>query len=309
VAPEQAGLRLDRFLQHCIPRLSRTRANEIVRACARHPDGKRRRPSERVRADEIVLIVRPPMNEPETPQEFEVVYEDEAVVVVDKPAGLPIHPTATYHKNTLTWLLRDRFGSPSPQPAHRLDRETSGLVVCGRTPEAEKALKRAFEERRVHKRYLAVVRGELPEERGRIEVPMAPAREGPHVMMEVREEGEGLPAATVYEVVDRRPGLTLVSLWPETGRQHQLRVHLAHLGHPIVADKLYGPEGPAPFLEHIETGHTPELEARLGHGRQALHAHELELPHPSSGESLRLRAELPEDLRRLWDRGLVSSRG
>jgi len=127
--------------------------------------------------------------------------------------------------------------------------------------------------------------------------------------MEVREEGEGLPAATVYEVVDRRPGLTLVSLWPETGRQHQLRVHLAHLGHPIVADKLYGPEGPAPFLEHIETGHTPELEARLGHGRQALHAHELELPHPSSGESLRLRAELPEDLRRLWDRGLVSSRG
>ena len=262
-----------------------------------------------MRADEIVLIVRPPMNEPDTPQEFGVVYEDEAVVVVDKPAGLPIHPTATYHKHTLTWLLRERFGSPIPQPAHRLDRETSGLVVCGRTPEAEKALKRAFEERRVQKRYLAIVRGAMAADRGRVDAPLGPAREGPHVMMEVRMDEEGLPAVTEYEVVARQPALTLVSLWPETGRQHQLRVHLAHLGHPIVADKLYGPEGPAPFFEHIETGLTPELRERLGHDRQALHAHELELPHPTTGEPLCVRAELPEDLRELWDRGHAVQRG
>lgn len=300
VAPEHAGQRLDRFIQHRIPRLSRTRAQEVVRACAYRPDGTRRRASERVRAGETVLLVRPPFEEPIVPMYFDVLYQDEHIVAIDKPAGLPVHPSATYHKNTLTSLLRERFGEDAPQIAHRLDRETSGLLLCGRTHAAERALKLDFENRRVSKRYLAIVRGVMPEDHGCVELPMDRAKEGLHLLMEVSPEGEGYPAVTRYRVVARRQDATLVALAPQSGRQHQLRVHLSALGFPIIGDKLYGPEGSQPFLDYIETGMTEELRRRLGHHRQALHAHELEFHHPEDDRPMTLRAPLSDDLVELW---------
>jgi 23S rRNA pseudouridine1911/1915/1917 synthase len=304
VAREHAGQRLDRFVQSRIPRLSRTRAQQIVRACAQRQDGSLRRPSDRVREGETVRLVRPPFEEPETPQTFGVVYEDEHVLAVDKPAGLPVHPSATYHRNTLTRLLRERYGDPPPHIAHRLDRETSGLVVCGRGPDSERSLKIAFEQRRTDKSYLAIVRGRMEQDQGVIELPLASwgrsrgGRDPLHVLMEVSEQGTR--AVTRYLVRERAPEHTLVALKPITGRQHQLRVHLSAVGHSIVGDKLYGPEGPDPFLESIETGMTPELQARLGHGRQALHAHWLRVTHPRDGSPLALEAELAPDLAELW---------
>ena len=298
VAREHAGMRLDRFLQTRIPRISRTRANAIVRNCAYRADGTRRRASDRVRAGEVVLIVRPPMNEPPTPQEFGVLYEDEDVLAVDKPAGLPMHPTATYHKHTLSWLLSARYGPSAPQFAHRLDRETSGVVVCGKHGKAEVALKLAFERREVKKVYLAIVRGVFEDARRVVDLPLGPKGEGLHVLMTVREDGAR--AVTHVERLEVREGASLLRLSPESGRQHQLRVHLAALGTPIVGDKLYGPDGPAPFLEVIDEGPTDTLLAALGHGRQALHAHALTLPHPRTGEPLALESPLPEDLEALW---------
>jgi 23S rRNA pseudouridine1911/1915/1917 synthase len=307
VAREHAGQRLDRFIQRQIPRLSRTRANAIVRACAYEADGRKRRPSERVRYGEVVLLVRPPLKEPETPQSFEVIYEDDDVFVVDKPAGLPMHPTATYHKNTLTYLLRQRFGPDAPHICHRLDRETSGIVVCAKHRDAERTLKQAFENRNVEKRYVAIVRGALPEDQGLIDRPMGRATEGLHILMEIKPAGDGLPAVTHYEVTARRPDATLVALTPETGRQHQLRVHLAHLGYPIVGDKLYGPEGVKAFMEYIDEGMTPALRRRLGHERHALHAQDLVTTHPRTGESLELHAPMPEDMWALWHDGEASA--
>ena len=271
-----------------------------MRSCAYRADGTRRRPSDRVRAGENVVLVRPPFEEPNVPLYFDVIYEDDAVLAVDKPSGLPVHPSATYHKNTLTYLLRQRFGPNAPQIAHRLDRETSGLLLCGRTRAAERDLKIGFENRRVSKRYLAIVRGVMPEDDGRIELPMDRAREGLHILMEVTPEGEGYPSVTRYRVVARRDDATLVSLAPESGRQHQLRVHLSAIGFPIIGDKLYGAEGSQPFLDYIETGMTDELRRRLGHDRQALHAYELEFMHPSTGEPMTLTAPLAEDLVGLW---------
>jgi len=300
VAPEHAGQRLDRFIQHRIPRLSRTRAQEVVRACAYRDDGTRRRASERVRAGETVVLVRPAFEEPSVPLDFDVLYEDEAVLALDKPSGLPVHPSASYHKNTLTFLLRERFGEDAPQIAHRLDRETSGLLLCGRTRSAERDLKMGFENRRVRKRYLAIVRGIMSDDEGRIDLPMDRAKEGLHILMEVTAAGEGYPAITHYRVVARRDDATLVSLSPESGRQHQLRVHLSAIGFPIIGDKLYGPEGVEPFLEYIETGMTDALRQRLGHERHALHAYELEFVHPISGEPMTLRAPLADDLAGLW---------
>jgi 23S rRNA pseudouridine1911/1915/1917 synthase len=303
VAREHAGQRLDRFVQSRIPRLSRTRAQQIVRACAYAKDGRKRRASERVRFGEVVLIVRPPMPEPETPQDFGVLHEDDDVLVVDKPAGLPMHPTATYHKHTLTWLLRERYGVPTPHIAHRLDRETSGVVVCGKHRGAERTLKLQFEHREVQKWYLAIVRGRIEANDGEIVGPLerGDPRDygGLHLLMEIRPDGA--PAETRFTVVDRKSDATLVSLEPKTGRQHQLRVHLASIGHPIVGDKLYGPDGIAPFLEQIETGLTPSLIERLGHERQALHAHRVELRHPRDGSPFVAISPLPADLRALWD--------
>ena len=300
VAPEHAGQRLDRFIQHRIPRLSRTRAQEVVKACAYRADGTRRRASERVRAGETVILVRPAFEEPHVPLYFDVLYEDDAILAIDKPAGLPVHPSATYHKNTLTYLLRQQYGDHAPQIAHRLDRETSGLMICGKTFAAERALKIDFENRNVSKRYLAIVRGEMQRDVGRIELPMDRAREGLHILMEVTPEGEGYPSVTRYHVLARRRGATLLALAPESGRQHQLRVHLAAIGHPIIGDKLYGPEGVQTFLDYIETGMTDDLLDRLGHGRHALHAYELHFTHPSTGEQTTLRAPLSDDLVALW---------
>jgi 23S rRNA pseudouridine1911/1915/1917 synthase len=301
VPNELAGLRLDRFVQVRMPRLTRTRAQKIVRASAFRADGERRRPSDIVRGGEVVILVRERFIEPITPLHFGVLHEDDALLIVDKPAGLPMHPTATYHKHTLSYLLRQHYAPDAgfaPRIAHRLDRETSGAVVCAKTIEAERALKQGFEAHSVEKSYVAIVRGELAENAGEISLPMAPVREGLHVLMEVRPDG--LTAWTRYEVQERANGHSLVSLFPRSGRQHQLRVHLAAIGHPIVGDKLYGPEREAPFLEYIETGMTPELTARLGHERQALHALTLRFTHPATGQPFFVTAPLADDLVGLW---------
>jgi 23S rRNA pseudouridine1911/1915/1917 synthase len=230
-----------------------------------------------------------------------VLYEDEAVIVVDKPAGLPVHPSASYHHNTLTMLLGKRFGRDGAQIAHRLDKETSGIVVCARPGPDEAYVKRQFELREVKKEYLAIARGVIASDEGVIEIPMRRATAGLHHMMETSPDG--LEARTRYVVLDRKPSATLVHLFPETGRQHQLRVHLAAIGHPIVGDKLYGPEREAVFLEIIERGGmTDDILARLGHPRHALHAHKVAFRHPRTNALMEVVCPLAPDLVELWAR-------
>jgi 23S rRNA pseudouridine1911/1915/1917 synthase len=299
VPNELDGQRLDRFLQWRIPRLGRARAATILRACCVHPDGTRRTEVERVWAGETVMLVREHFVEPDAPREFAIRYQDEALIVVDKPPGLPVHPSASYHHNTLTMLLGKRFGREGAQIAHRLDKETSGLVVCAVPGPDEAAVKKQFELREVHKEYLAIVRGRLEPDEGVIETPMRRATNALHHMMEVSDAG--LPARTRWVVLDRKDTATLVHLFPETGRQHQLRVHLSSIGHPIVGDKLYGPEREAIFLEIIERGGmTDDIRARLGHVRHALHAHKIVLHHPRTNAPLAVVSPLPPDLEALW---------
>jgi 23S rRNA pseudouridine1911/1915/1917 synthase len=300
VANEFAGMRMDLFIQTRIPRLSRTRAQRIVKACGYREDGTKCRASDLVRAGETVYLVRPPFEEPSTERELPLVYEDEAIYAINKPPGLPVHPSASYHRNTVSFILQERFGrETAPRIAHRLDRETSGLLLCAKGAEHERALKYAFESRTMQKTYLAIVRGQMARERGTIDLPLGRPDHGLHVLMVVRRDG--LHAVTEYQVRARAPGHTLVELFPHTGRQHQLRVHLSELGHSIVGDKLYGPEREAPFLETIDQGGlTPELIARLGHPRHALHAYRLRLPHPVTKTELTLEAKPTPDLCALW---------
>ena len=253
------------------------------------------------------------------PPPIPVLFEDEALLVVDKPAGLAVHPTARYFKSTLTWALTERHRDAQgnkPDPAHRLDRETSGVTVCGRTPPDTRALKAAFAARRVEKRYLALVEGAPARDAFEIALPLAVGTE--RIKVKMRVDPAGAASLTCCSVVARYHAstgepLALIACEPKTGRQHQLRVHLASIGHPIVGDKLYGTDEGI-FLRLAESGGKPapvnqfdplitEAERRaLRLWRQALHASELWLDHPRTGARMRFEAPLPADLA-----GLIAS--
>jgi 23S rRNA pseudouridine1911/1915/1917 synthase len=299
------GFRLDRFLALRIPRLSRSRIQTIIGAGSvgklGHP-GPLTRPATRVRHGDVVLLRRPAPDEPDVVLDFAVVHEDEDLLVLDKPAGLPVHPSARYHRHTLTALMRERLGEGHGwEMAHRLDRETSGVLAFGRRGATGGTLKRAFQERRVRKSYLALVHGELSAGM-HIELPLGPATEsrvrikmGPVATM-----NGGMPASTHVEPLAqgrfRDDPITLVRCRPHTGRQHQIRVHLAEVGHPVLGDKLYGLDEQR-FLEVTEGGRPmAELEADLGIARHALHAERLELPHPGTNAWSVFTAPWPRDL-------------
>jgi 23S rRNA pseudouridine1911/1915/1917 synthase len=294
VPAECGGWRLDHFLKRRIGRLSRTRIQSILRDQIFFSDGRAVRPAAAVRAGETILLRRPAPIEPEVPRRFDVLYEDESVLVIDKPAGLPMHTTAKFWRNTLTALLRERYPDEAMEVAHRIDRETSGVLVIARGREVASFLTQAFARRAVEKTYLALVKGHPPDA-GRIDQPIKLLDTKSHVMM--GPAPDGLPAVTGFRVVRRFAEHALCEAHPETGRQHQIRVHFQTLGHPIVGDKLYG-ASEALFMRACDEGVTPELLAVFdGLPRHALHAHRLTFPHPRSRQPLTVESPLPADLR------------
>jgi 23S rRNA pseudouridine1911/1915/1917 synthase len=250
------------------------------------------------------------------PLPLRLVFEDEALLVVDKPAGLAIHPTARYHVSTLTWALETRHKNAAgekPDPAHRLDRETSGLVACGRNSLYTRNLKAQFAGRQVAKTYLALVEGAPVDDGFGIDYPLKVG--GGRVKVKVNVDPAGAASVTSCEVVERYRDssgapLTLLRCVPLTGRQHQIRAHLHAAGFPLVGDKLYGPSEEI-FLRLAESGGspapdgqyddliTPEERAALRLPRQALHAATLSFRHPLSQEQLHFEAPLPADIARL----------
>lgn len=301
VEPNYAGWRLDQFLQQKISRLSRERIKRLIRTRLRC-DARPLKPSSIVTGGLRFVLLKDVEDEAESDAKdfVRVVHDDPALIVVDKPANLAVHPSARYHKHTLTQWLTDNALSPDgtrPDLAHRLDRETSGLVACGRHKDATRALKAAFARRDVEKAYLALCFGRVERDAFDIDTPMR-LTEDVKVIMEAHPDG--LPSHTRVRVQQRGAlrdgtGVSLVECWPKTGRQHQIRVHLASIGHPIVGDKIYG----APleeFLRFCKGEQTDADRARLRVGRHALHAWKLSLPHPVTRERLALEAPLAKDL-------------
>ncbi|TVQ43255.1 MAG: 23S rRNA pseudouridine(1911/1915/1917) synthase RluD [Gammaproteobacteria bacterium] len=292
-----AGQRLDQALAELFPEHSRSRLKAWILEGAVRVDGRVPRPRDRLLGGEQVLIeAEVPLAAPLTPEpvSFDVVYEDEALLVVDKPAGLVVHPGAGNPAGTLQHGLLHRDARLASVPrcgiVHRLDKDTTGLMVVARTLAAHTALVEQLQAREVRREYLALCYGELT---GGGEV-AAPIGRHPRDRVRMAVTPRGRPAITHYRLRRRYPGMTLLSVRLETGRTHQIRVHMAHLGHPLVGDVLYGGR------LRLPPGADEALVATLrGFRRQALHATALGLVHPTSGEALHWEAPAPEDFRAL----------
>ena len=300
VVPEEAGgERLDRWLSRQLPELSRARVQKLIRGGRVRLDGEIvKKPSTPLAPGTRLEVELPPLEgpaiEPE-PIPLEILYEDEDLVAVNKPSGMVVYPAAGHAHGTLVQgllhggrTLATAAGAERPGVVHRLDKDTSGVIVFAKTDRAYYDLVKQFKERTVRKVYLALVHGLLEEDEGVIEAPLG---RDPHhpLLVGVRAEGRGgRPALTRFRVLRRVPdepsgpeakGVTLLEVYPHTGRTHQIRVHLKAIGHPIVGDPVYGPKRSSPGL--------PE--------RLMLHARRLELTHPRTGERLRITAPLPPE--------------
>jgi len=301
VGPEHAGMRGDFFLALMAPFLSRTRLKQKIQTGESLLNGKRYGAANRLRpGDEVELTWRPGAAGEPAP-ELTVLYEDADLVAVDKPAGVAVHPTGRRQSGTVVHAMLDRYrgeitrslehGDPTFYPGivNRLDVYTSGVVLFGKRKTVTAEMHRRIGGGEVHKRYVALVRGVVEPEEGTIDLPIG---KDPLARIRlkhaVREDGQR--SVTRYQVLERLAGHTLLAAYPITGRQHQIRVHFAALGHPVWGDLLY--EDEELFLRYFRNG--CRLDPSLP-PRHCLHAELLELVHPSTGLPVRIASPIPED--------------
>jgi 23S rRNA pseudouridine1911/1915/1917 synthase len=296
VPTEQAGTRLDRFLAARLPEMSRTRIQSLMNEGRVLVDGNARKPSYRVEARAAVVVEVPQPVAPGVAAEeipLEIIYEDEDIAVVNKPAGMIVHPGAGVGAGTLVAALLNRYGAEGlstvggplrPGIVHRLDKETSGTLAVARSDPAHLKLVEEFRDREVEKAYIALLHGRAKGESGRVELPVARDLHRRSRMTARRREGR--EARTDWRVRLRLDGFTLIEADLHTGRTHQIRVHFSALGCPVVGDTLYG----APRQERVASQLLPPL------GRNFLHAARIAFTHPRTGKRVEFRAPMPEDL-------------
>lgn len=288
-----ASDRLDRYLAGCLKdQYSRVQIQKWIKSGHLLRNGKPATSSERVGpGDTLILETEPvPFLEGIVPEPvpLNILHEDDAILVINKPAGLVVHPGAGHSGGTLvhgllyhTRQLSAIAGPSKPGVVHRLDKDTSGVMVVAKTDGAHRLLSEQFAKRTVRRTYVAVVHGRMAHENGTISAALG-RHPKDRQKISVQPPGKGRDAITHYKVLRRFPNKTYIELTPETGRTHQLRVHLHHLGHPILGDPRYGPSLAAAPI-----------------GRQALHALRLEFVHPVSGQPVAYAAALPVEINQL----------
>ncbi len=298
VPPEMRGQRLDTYLAAHLPAASRTRIQELIREGRVSVNGAQAaRPSVRLRGEEMVaveVVERPPLEAAPEAIPLAVLYEDDDLVAIDKPAGMVVHAGAGVRRGTLVNALLHHFGRLSsvggplrPGLVHRLDKATSGVLLVAKNDEAHRRLAEQFSRRQVDKRYLALVHGRLPRAHDVIRLRVARDRVRRTRMTTRRQEGRA--AETEYRVLTSASGFTLVEALLHTGRTHQVRVHFSSVGHPVVGDTLYG----APRMLRRDNRSRPTLN------RNFLHAQRIRFRHPRSDALVEVKAPLPEELREL----------
>ncbi len=293
VEPAYDGYRLDLYLCAKLGKLSRTRVQRIIERDLVTP----LKPASIVRRGEVIVLRRLAADEPETPASFETLYLDDDLLVIDKPAGLPVHPSAAYHHGTLVGRIRERYGADFASPVHRLDRETSGVLIAARGVEALRRVSDDFLHHRVVKTYHAIVHGHPAEDEFVVDAPIAMGSDIVRIGVRI-DAVAGRPSRTSVRVLSRfaHRGLpmALIAAAPLTGRQHQIRVHMAHVGHGLVGDKIY-PDGMV-YDRFTRQALTDDDRRVLILERHALHAVSLEMTHPTRGVAMTFTAPLPAEL-------------
>ncbi len=304
IAADDAGTRLDAFLVTRIPELSRARIQSLIRDADVLVNGRRVKASHRVRAGERIeleLDLTPSLAPHDiTPEDapLDIVYEDDAIVVINKPAKLTVHPGAGQPAGTLVNRLVFHFNQLSanattnarPGIIHRLDADTSGLLVVAKTDAAHEHIAAQFQERTVYKSYLALVHGQVKDHTGRIELPIGRDPRHRTRMSVVPVGGGGRYALSLYKVKQRFARVTLLEVEIKTGRTHQIRVHLAAEEHPVVGDAVYN-------AGRDNQTSDVNLRTRIKRlDRQFLHAATFAFTHPTTNEKVRFRAPLPLEL-------------
>ena len=289
VPNEYAGSRLDRYLALALPQFSRSRLQSLIRSGDVHLQGKTVRTRETVQAGDVVRLVEPPLREIDAQAEeipLEILFEDDDLLVLNKPPGLVVHPGAGNQTHTLVNALLHHCSSLSgiggkqrPGIVHRLDKETSGCLVVAKNDATHQALSAQFAAREVKKIYLALVAGTPKKPRGTIDASI-----GRHPVQRKKmaiNQTRGRIAKTDYRVLQSKGGVSFLECAIHSGRTHQIRVHLQHLGHPVLGDSLYGKKATAP--------------------RQMLHAWKIGFTHPRTKERHFLEAPLPADFQAMLD--------
>ncbi len=278
--------RLDKLLAEHFPTHSRSYFQQLIEKGAVKRNGQEVKKREIPSSGDTIQVEFLKPAEVELLREaipLEILYEDEAILCINKPAGMVVHPAPGHHSGTfVNALLHHCDMTPSkdlrPGIVHRLDKETSGVLLAAKTPEAHQKLVEAFSSREIEKEYLAITLGKPP-----CEVVDAPIGRHPTKRKEMAISEQGRHATTLLEVLKGEGEFALVRARPVTGRTHQIRVHLKHLGTPVIGDKVYGPE---------------KLSRKLGVTRHLLHAHRLTFPHPLTGEKIGVTAPIPEDFKK-----------
>ncbi|SIN76506.1 23S rRNA pseudouridine1911/1915/1917 synthase [Singulisphaera sp. GP187] len=304
VKARMVGKRIDAYLASRYPDYSRCVIQKVIDAKAVLINGQPTKASYKVRLDDAIRVWLPELaDEAPIPEEIplEVVYEDEALTVVNKPPRMVVHPAKGHWSGTLVNALQFHYdtlstvaGENRPGIVHRLDRDTTGLLLVAKDDFAHRNLAKQFEQRTVRKEYLAIVSGVPSRDSDYIEKPIGFHPTNREKMAIRLPEDGAKEAVTFYEVLERFDGFAYVRCKPRTGRTHQIRVHLAHIGHPIVADKAYSGRDHLTLGDLLGAG-TADAD-RVLIDRQALHAHNLFIRHPLSGEDLALNAPLPDDM-------------
>jgi 23S rRNA pseudouridine1911/1915/1917 synthase len=281
---DEPGVRLDRYVCHKLAELSRTRIQGLISDGYITVNGQIAKAGLKLNAgDRLKVVLPPPPPSPLTPEAMplDIIYEDDDLLVVDKPAGLTVHPAPGHRAHTLVNAILSRIprlaalsDSLRPGIVHRLDRDTSGVMVVAKSSLAQTKLTEQFKARSVAKTYLVLVKGKLTPENGVIEAPIG---RDPRDRKRMAVVAKGREARTEYRVIKYIGDYTLLEVKPETGRTHQIRVHFAAIGYPVVGDKVYGVK--SPFLS-----------------RQFIHASRLGFKLPSTGKYMEFKSELPADL-------------
>ncbi len=306
VTPTESGMRLDAFLAQRLPTRSRVLLRRAISAGTVAVDGQPTKPAYRlVPGQRVQVTLDPPPSSTPTPEAMalDILFEDSDLVAINKPPGLVVHPSKGHGGGTLVNALAAHFeqlssvgGSTRPGIVHRLDRDTSGILIVAKTDPAHLALARQWERRTIEKEYVALVTGAPDRDRDLIDQPIGVHPYQREKMAIRARHGASREATTFYTVLERFAGFAALSVQPHTGRTHQIRVHLAHIGCPVLCDRLYGGRSK---ITLGELQHTADPTVVLD--RQALHARRLQFAHPRTGQTLELEAALPADLQHALD--------